>query len=201
MRSPRSYRNGESRSALLVIDVINDLDFEGGEDLGRHADAVVQPILTLKQRFRDAGFPVIYVNDNFGDWRSDFRATVDAVCGRDCRGRAMADALRPDDEDLFVLKPRHSGFHHTVLPVLLDHLGIHRLVLTGVAGNICVAFTAHDALMHGYEIAVPRDAIASEREEANRRVLEELETVFGVDTRPAAEVPVEAEGAEAPEEA
>ena len=68
-------------------------------------------------------------------------------------------------------------------------------MLAGVAGNICVAFTAHDALMRGYQVAVPRDAVASESEDANRRVLEELEAVFGVDTRPAAEVPVEADDA------
>ena len=187
----RPNRNEQpARSALLVIDVINDLDFDGGEDLGRFAGGVVEPIRTLKRRFREAGLPVIYVNDNFGRWRSDFRATVDAVCGSECRGREMARALAPDDEDYFVLKPKHSGFHHTVLPVLLGDLGVDRVVLCGVAGNICVAFTAHDALMHNLRVAVPHDAVASESSEANDRVLEELEAVFGVDTRPAAEVPV-----------
>ncbi|BAM03342.1 cysteine hydrolase family protein [Phycisphaera mikurensis] len=180
-----------TRSALLVIDVINDLDFDGGEALGPFAEELVGPILTLKRRFREAGLPVIYVNDNFGNWRSDFRATVDAVCGRACRGRAIARALKPEDEDLFVLKPKHSGFHHTVLPLLLHDLGVDRVVLCGIAGNICVAFTAHDALMHNLRVAVPRDAVASESSDANDRVLGELEDVFGVDTRPAAEVAVE----------
>ena len=185
-----SQKTSPPRSALLVIDVINDLDFEGGEDLGRFAEGLVEPILTLKRRFQEAGLPVIYVNDNFGQWRSDFRATVEAVCGRDCRGREIARALAPGGDDLFVLKPKHSGFHQTVLPVLLDDLGVDRVVLCGVAGNICVALTAHDALMRNLRVAVPRDAVASESSGANDRVLDELEAVFGVDTHPAAEVPV-----------
>ena len=175
---------GSSDRALIIIDVINAMDFDGGEDLRPHAESIVEPIRELKRQFRDAGDPIIYVNDNFRQWRSDFAATIAAVAERDCPGRTIADALRPDPDDYFVLKPKHSGFHFTPLPLLLQSLGVGRLVLTGVAGNICVLFTANDALMHGYEVSVPRDAIASESERSNDWAVDQLSSVFGVDTTP-----------------
>src|SRR6478672_8464621 len=66
-----------SSVALLVIDMINDLEWEGGEALLPHAVAAARRIATLKSRARSAGVPVVYANDNFGRWRSDFREVVE----------------------------------------------------------------------------------------------------------------------------
>ena len=175
-------------TALLMIDVINDMEFVGGDRLLEFAEPIVQPLVELKRRARRHHVPVIYVNDNFGMWRSDFAATFENVCNRPCRGQAIADALRPDDEDFFVLKPKHSGFHYTPLPLLLTSLGVRRLVLCGVAGNICVLFTANDAIMHGYEVVIPRDTLASESREANDWALRQFRDVFDVQTPRSKEV-------------
>ena len=65
------------RIALLLIDVINDMDFEGSEALVRLAEPMARRLQALKRRARAAGMPTIYINDNFGKWRSDFRTLVE----------------------------------------------------------------------------------------------------------------------------
>lgn len=128
--------------------------------------------------------PVIYCNDNFGKWRSDFRSLLEHVLHDDMRGKPIAELLAPDSEDYFVLKPKHSGFHSTTLDVLLDHLGATTLILTGVAGNFCVLFTAHDAYMRDFRLVSPRDCTASEEEADNRRALEHMAKICKADIGP-----------------
>ncbi|MBB3693256.1 cysteine hydrolase family protein [Sphingomonas sp. BK580] len=152
-------------SALLIIDMINDLDFDGGEQLAPAAEAAAQRIRTLRDRADAAEVPVIYVNDNFGQWHSERSSIVDHCRRAGSRGTALIDALRPRDRDYFVVKPQFSGFYATNLPVLLPQLGVRRLILTGVAADICVLFTAADAHMRDYDLWVPEDAVASERTE------------------------------------
>jgi nicotinamidase-related amidase len=178
---PRSRRSGLHGSApdrcavaLLLIDWINDLEFRGGERLLKRALPAAKATARLRSRARRAGVPVIYCNDNFGKWRSDFRSTVRHCLEDAVRGEPVARLLEPDEEDYFVLKPKHSGFHSTSLEVLLAHLGARSLVLTGIAGNICVLFTAHDAYMRDFEIFVPPDCIASERKADDVHALQNL---------------------------
>ncbi len=149
-------------SALLLIDVINHFDFDGSGKLLRHALPAAKKIARLKQRLREAGVPVIYVNDNFSRWTSDFSDLVEHCKAPERAGRAITELLMPDREDYFVLKPKHSGFYSTSLELLLDFLGAKTLVLTGFAGDICVIYTANDAYMREYELVVPSDCIASE---------------------------------------
>ena len=178
--------------ALLLIDVINDLSFPEGPDLQPHMAAAAERMADLKARARAAGVPVVYVNDNFGRWRSDFRATVDHALREDSRGKAIVERLKPDAErDYFVLKPRHSGFYHTVLDHLLGDLGAETLVLCGVAGNICVQMTAHDALLRGYRVVVPEDAVASNTPDLNAAALEQMRVVCKADVPAAADVDFE----------
>jgi nicotinamidase-related amidase len=135
--------------------------------------------------------PVVYVNDNFGRWRSDFRSILEHVQGEGCPGKPIAELLRPQPDDYFVLKPKHSGFQFTTLDVLLAHLGAQTLILTGVAGNFCVLFTAHDAYMRDYRLVVPRDCIASQSEADDRYALEHMAKVTKADTRPSAQLDLE----------
>src|SRR4029450_7300949 len=134
-------------TALLLIDVINDLAFEGSEALVAQAEPMATRLAALKRRASASGVPVIYLNDNFGQWRSDFRKTVAHCTSRSSPGRRVSQRLRPTSRDYFVLKPKHSGFFDTTLDTLLETLGIRRVILTGIAGNICVLFTANDAYM------------------------------------------------------
>jgi nicotinamidase-related amidase len=171
------------RVALLIVDMINGFNFTGGEALRRQAEAMAGNIAGLARQARARGVPVIYVNDNFGRWRSDFRGVVEHV--RTCTpGAAVARELLPEPRDYFVLKPRHSGFLATSLEVLLEHLKARCLVLTGVAGDMCVLFTAMDAYMRHYELVAPRDCVASITAEGNARALALLRDALGADTSP-----------------
>jgi nicotinamidase-related amidase len=178
----------KSDVALLLIDVINDLEFPGGDQLLRYALPMARRIADLKGRARREGVPVIYVNDNFGRWRSDFSSQVEHCLRDGVLGRPVAELLRPGEDDYFVLKPKHSGFFSTALDILLQYLGVRAVVLTGMAANICVLFTANDAYMRDLHLAVPSDCVASNTEEENRNALEEMRTVLKADTRPAAEL-------------
>lgn len=181
---PRS----RSKVALLLIDWINDLEFDEGEKLFPQALAAAKATAALRRRAKQAEVPVIYCNDNFGRWRSDFRALLAHVLEDGVRGQPLAELLAPDEDDYFVLKPKHSGFHSTTLDVLLAHLGANTLILTGIAGNFCVLFTAQDAYMRDFRLLVPRDCVASEEQRDNNYALQHMEKVCKADTRPSSGV-------------
>jgi nicotinamidase-related amidase len=167
--------------ALLLIDVINDLEFEGGDALLRHALPAAKNIAALKDRCQRAGIPAIYVNDNFGKWRSDFKKLVSHCLHDQTRGQKIVELLKPEENDYFVLKPKHSGFFSTTLDLLLEHLGARTLILTGWTGDICILFTAGDAFMRDYHLIIPADCIASQDEKENQRVLKFMERVLEAD--------------------
>jgi isochorismate hydrolase len=169
-------------AALLLIDWINDLEFDGGDRLLPQALAAAKATAALRKRAKQAGVPVIYCNDNFGRWRSDFRTLLEHLLHDDVRGKPIAELLAPDEKDYFVLKPKHSGFLSTSLEVLLAHLGAETLIMTGIAGNLCVLFTAHDAYMRDFKLVVPRDCLASESELDNRHALEHMAKACKADT-------------------
>ena len=178
----------KSKAVLVLIDVINDFNFEEGEQLLRLAMPVGRNIAKLKERARAAGIPSIYVNDNFGRWQSDFKKIV-AHCRReDSRGKEFVEMLLPEDDDYFVLKPKHSGFYSTTLALLLTHLGAENLILTGIAGNNCVLFTANDAYMRDFKLFIPADCVVSNTEEENQHALKQMETVLKADTTIAADL-------------
>ena len=151
----------ECPSALLLIDVINDMEFPEGDKLLRQTLPAARKIAALKKRAKAAGIPVIYVNDNFGRWRSDFQKQVRHCLNDGVRGEPIARLLVPEKDDYFVLKPKSSAFFGTTLHSLLEHLGVKTLVLTGVAADVCILFTAHDAHLLDYKIIVPSDCVAS----------------------------------------
>jgi nicotinamidase-related amidase len=182
----------KSETALLLIDVINDFDFPEGEQLLQLALPVGKNIAALKQRTKAAGIPTIYVNDNFGRWRSDFKKIVAHCRDENARGKRFVELLLPDEDDYFVLKPKHSGFYSTTLDLLLTHLNAKNLILTGIAGNNCVLVTANDAYMRDYKVFVPSDCIVSNTEEENAYALKQMETVLKTDTTPSEKLDVNA---------
>ena len=174
--------------ALLLIDVINDLEFEGSEAILRFAVPMAHKVAALKSRAKAAGVPVIYVNDNFGRWQSDLNKQLAHCLEDDVKGKPVAELLRPDDDDYVVIKPKHSGFYSTTLDVLLSYLKVKGVILTGIAANICVLFTANDAYMRDYHLFVPCDCVASNDQRENTHALEQMATILKADVRPSAEL-------------
>lgn len=177
--------------ALLLIDVINDLEFEGSEGLVELAVPMARRIAALKRKAKAAGIPVIYVNDNFGRWKSDFRRVVEHCLHDGVKGEELVRILQPDEDDYFVLKPKHSAFYATTLDILLTYLGAQSLIFTGIAGNICILFSANDAYMRDYHLYVPADCTVSNTLEENEHALEQMQRVLKADITESAELDVQ----------
>jgi nicotinamidase-related amidase len=188
------HGNAPDRSpvVLMVIDAINDFAFPDAGAVLAAARPVARRIRRLKQRARLAGIPTVYVNDNFGRWRSDFRSLVAHCAAPSAPGRAITTGLKPDRLDYFVLKPKHSGFYSTTLALLLEHLQATTLVLTGLLTDSCILFTAQDGYMRGYRLVVPRDCVAARTPADGRRALAQMRRVLRADTRPSAALDLDA---------
>ncbi|WP_332695694.1 cysteine hydrolase family protein [Halalkalibacter lacteus] len=176
------------RYALLIIDMINDLEFSSGYKLFPNALQSAKNIAALKKRLKKQGVPIIYVNDNYGKWQSDFRYLVSHCLKESVRGKPIAEIMQPEEDDYFVLKPKYSGFFATPLDLLLDHLRVNTLIITGVAGNMCVQFTANDAYMRNFKLFVPSDCVASNTLETNKLALELMEDVLKADISPSSTI-------------
>ncbi|HXS76623.1 MAG TPA: isochorismatase family cysteine hydrolase [Terracidiphilus sp.] len=167
--------------ALLLIDVLTTFQFPDGDAILQGALKVRDALLKLKTRARQAGIPVLYVNDNFGDWRSE----KEVLMGRclEAKGSQFVRPLLPDSEDYFVLKPLHSAFYMTPLEVLLRHLEVETLILTGLSSNSCITVTAHDANMRGFDIYIPPDCSCARNSEEHSQALAQLKAMAGADIK------------------
>jgi nicotinamidase-related amidase len=175
-------------TCLLIIDMINPLTFEGAEQMLPAVSAAAERIALLKKRIKADRVPVLYVNDNFGKWQSDFRKLVHRCLEGSCRGKWIAQLLHPQDDDYFVLKPKHSGFYRTPLELLLQFLGTKQLICTGIAGNSCVLYTAADAHMRDFDLIVPADCVASTSSEENQIALQHMHRMLKADIRSSEEL-------------
>lgn len=170
-------------AALIVLDMMNLFDFEGGRMLAAQAESISKNILRLREYFDGVDLPVIYVNDNFMHWKADFREIV-AICTQDAApGSIIADRLAPAHGHYHVLKPKHSGFLATPLDILLRKLGVSSLIITGIAADTCVLATAQDAKMREYDLWIPYDCVASITPIRKRHALSLMKTSLGADTR------------------
>jgi nicotinamidase-related amidase len=169
----RSVRH-KSRVALLLVDVINHFEFPSGQEILQRALRNVPPLARFKKRARAAGVPTIYVNDNFGQWRSETKRLLQYCLRPEAPGLNFVEQLQPDDEGYFVLKPMHSAFYQTPLDLLLWELGASSIILSGLATNNCILCTAHDANMRHFEVIVPRDCCAARTAREYSQALEHI---------------------------
>ena len=167
------------KTAVLIIDMINDFDFSEGNMLLQHTREIVPNIKNLKDYAKKNHYPIIYINDHYHTWESDYKKIVEA-----CRTNENGDIIEqgmPTDEDYFIMKPQMSGFFRTPLRSLLEELGIEHLILGGIAGNICILFTANDAHMRGYTLHIPSNCVASNTDQHNNEALLLMQKVFDAD--------------------
>jgi nicotinamidase-related amidase len=170
------------RPALIIIDMINDFEFSHGPILAKKALKIAMPIKKLKDDFNTRNLPVIFINDHYNLWQADYTKIIDH-----CRNKwsnPILQILLPEENDFFLIKPKHSAFYETALNTLLFQLKVNTLVLTGIAGNICVLFTANDAYMREYRLHVPENCLASADDEDNRYALTMMKNVLKASTRP-----------------
>jgi nicotinamidase-related amidase len=173
-------------TALLLIDVVSDFDFEDGDELLLQTLKIVNDLARFRRRIKKAGVPVIYANDNFGKWQEDFKTIVHRFAEPSAKGADVVGPLVPDDKDFYVLKPHRSAFYSTSLALLLENLEIKRLMLAGITTDICILFTANDAYMRGFELYIPCDCVAAVTPEYTENTLDFAERVLKADVRPSA---------------
>ena len=173
-----------SRRALLLVDFINPLDFPGSEDLTPPALEAAAATAQLALAMRAEGVPVIYANDNFGSWQSDFNTMVSGLARRGGPAARLVKLLKPQRGDITVLKPMHSAFFGSPLDILLDRMGTRSLVIAGLATDICVQFTAADGYLRGLKMHVPADCTAAESPAKHRAALAYMDEILKCDVRP-----------------
>ena len=164
-----------NRPALILIDVINHFEFPDAEAVLRHALPVAPNIARLKERAKKKKVPVIYVNDNFGQWRSVSVELIRYCTRPEAAGREFVRQIEPDKDDYFVLKPMHSAFYQSPLESLLKYLNVSTLIICGLTTNSCIVCTAHDANMREFELIVPRDCCAARSATEHRQALDLLD--------------------------
>jgi len=168
--------------------MINEFSFDGADRVMPAVEQAARHIAGLKRRMKEARLPVLYVNDNFGRWQSDFRMLVARCLEEEYRGKQIARMLLPEDDDYCVLKPKHSGFYATLLELLLQYLEVGRVIITGIAGDNCVLFTAADAYMREFHVAIPADCVVSLDADRNRSALAQMRITLKADTDPSTRI-------------
>ena len=174
----------KARWALLIVDFINLFDFSGARRLMPRARRAAARTAALRKRFHEAKRPVIYANDNFGHWRSEFSRLVEECAATPGGAGDIAKLLRPERGDYAVLKPRHSAFYGTPLEFLLEELKADSLALAGLAADNCIFATAQDAYVRQFKLWVPADCVAAETAAYERDSLHHMARTMKADIRP-----------------
>ncbi|WP_433395580.1 cysteine hydrolase family protein [Streptomyces sp. CA-146814] len=160
-------------SALIVIDMINAYDHPDAELLVPSVRTVLPQLTRLIERARSEGVPVVYANDNFGEWRSHHGEIVEATLAG--KNAELVEPILPDGDSLFVVKARHSIFYETPLSYLLSQLGADHVVLCGQVTEQCVLYSALDAHIRQLRVTVPKDAVAHIHEDLAEAALRMME--------------------------
>jgi nicotinamidase-related amidase len=182
MKMNSAVRLPANSTALIIIDLISDFRFEDGRAIARQALPAARRISALKARAAAARVPSLYVNDNWGRWRSDFRDLVMRCRAKDCLGAPILEILAPAAADYSVLKPTHAGFFGTPLEHLLSKLGVRTLIMTGISAHQCVLFTANEAFLRNYRLVIPRDCVASKTARQRQFAMDYFSTVLHAST-------------------
>jgi nicotinamidase-related amidase len=174
------------RTALLVVDMLNDYDHPDGDRLRESATSVVPVIGDLLERARAEDVPIVHVNDNHGLWGGAPEALVDR--SREVAGAELIDPVAPSEGVPFLFKARHSAFFGSALEYLLQTEGIGRLVVTGQVTEQCIMYTVLDAFIRHFDVVVPHDAVAHIDAELADAALRMMRSNMRAQTPAAAEV-------------
>ena len=180
-----------SRTALIVVDMINPYDHPDAEKLTASAREALPAMTSLIERAAEEEVMTIYVNDNFGAWNSDREELLaTAMAGR---APELVEPIAPRRDDLFVVKARHSIFYGTPLEYLLSQEEVDRIVLVGQVTEQCIVYSALDAYIRHLEVCVPRDAVAHIHAHLADASLEMMELNMNAETCRAADVALQPE--------
>jgi nicotinamidase-related amidase len=168
-----------SRTALVVIDMINAYDFPDAEKL---VPSATKAVPVIEELIGGHDGPVIYVNDNFGHWRSQRDQLVEEAL--EGERPDLVEPIKPDEDALFVVKARHSIFYQTPLEYLLNQEDVGNLILTGQVTEQCILYSALDAYIRHFDVRVPPDAVACIHADLAEAALKMMERNMSADLTP-----------------
>jgi ureidoacrylate peracid hydrolase len=170
------------RTAVLVIDMLNDFCKPGGAMVLPGYERLIGPQRAVIDAARQSGASVLFVADshrpNVRQDREFLKRTPHCIEGS--WGARVIDDLKARDDDIFVTKRRYSAFFNTDLDLTLRDLGTETVIVMGVVTNICVRSTVHDAFFHGYRVVVPEDCVAATGTREQESSLYDIATHFGI---------------------
>jgi nicotinamidase-related amidase len=163
-----------SATALIVVDMLNHYEHEDAETLRRSVHKTLPAIQDLVRRAGVTDVPIVYVNDNHGDWS----AGRPELCQRALAGAdpSLVEPIIPSEQAAFLVKARHSIFYETQLDYLLHDQEVERIILIGQVTEQCILYSALDAYVRHYSIVVPRDAVAHIHQDLADAALRMMET-------------------------
>jgi nicotinamidase-related amidase len=154
--------------------MLNTYEHEDAEPLQDSVREMLGSLSSLIAEARERDISVVYVNDNYQDWTAGRRELVDnALAGA---APDLVEPIIPPDEAPFVVKARHSAFYSTQLEYMLRQIGVERIVLTGQVTEQCILYSALDAYVRHFEVAVVPDAVAHIDPELGRAALRMMES-------------------------
>jgi nicotinamidase-related amidase len=173
---------GKRRSegtALLVVDMLNPYEHEQAEELATNVSAALPGVRTLLDRAHGAEVPVVYVNDNYGEWNSNSEElAAKALSGRHPE---LVETVLPREGDSFVIKARHSVFYETPVEYLLGQMGVDRIVFAGQVTEQCIFYSALDGYVRHFRPVIAPDAVAAIDEQLAEAALEMMERNLGAE--------------------
>jgi nicotinamidase-related amidase len=179
------HRGGSGATALLIVDMLNPYEHSEADRLAERVERALPRVAELRDRAERAEIPVVYVNDNYGDWNSSAQELAEAAMAG--AHPELVDPVLPRDGHSFVIKARHSAFYETPLEYLLDQMGADRLVLTGQVTEQCILYSALDAYVRHFDVVIPTDAVAAIYDHLAEAALEMMERNLSAELCAAAE--------------
>lgn len=182
----RADGGGRGGRALLIVDMLSDYRFPGGEELARRAADAIPAIRETRDRADALGIPVVYANDIIDDWRCSPAEAVARALRADAMPAELVRRVAPRPGDAFMHKGRHSAFHGTPLAQFLDVEGIAEIVLAGQVTEQCILYTALDAHVRRHDLTVITDAVVPLDPELGAAALRMMGENMGADVVPLA---------------
>lgn len=183
------HQGGSGATALVIVDMLNPYEHPEADRLAERVEKALPGIAALRDRAEEGGTPIVYVNDNYGDWNSSARELAEAAM--DGEHPELVEPVLPGEGHSFVIKARHSAFYETPLEYLLDQMGVDRLVLAGQVTEQCILYSALDAYVRHFRVVVPTDAVAAIYDHLAEAALEMIERNLSAELCTAAECALE----------
>jgi len=163
--------------ALIIVDMLDD--FVTGSLANPRAQRIVEPLQRLLAHARENGWVVVFSNDAHEPSDPELKVWGEHAM-KGTRGAQVVAELepRPGEREIISDKRGYGAFDFTGLDEQLKALDVDEVVITGQHTHICVRHSSYGALIRGYEITVPRDAVCAFEGVDEDAALEYLEGTY-----------------------